>query len=179
MSETNETAETIETAEMWDILDADGKKIGRFVRRGDELKEGEYHLVLHIWIKNSKGEYLISKRCPNKDFGNLWECTGGSAIAGEDSLTAALRETKEELGLTLNPDKGEMIYSLKRLGSFHNIVNVWMFRDDFDISDVVLQEGETCDAKWASQDEINRMIVSGEFIPVEYIEYLYDMFEKY
>jgi len=179
MSETNETAETIEAVEMWDILEADGKKTGRFVRRGDELKEGEYHLVVHIWIKNSKGEYLISKRSPNKDLGNLWECAGGSAIAGEDSLTAALREAKEEVGITLNIGKGEKIYSFKRESSLNNIVNVWLFREDFDISDVVLQEGETCDAKWVSQSEIFRMINSGEFIPLRHVRYIYDMFEKY
>lgn len=31
----------------------------------------------------------------------MWETTGGSAVAGDDSLTAALRETKEELGIDL------------------------------------------------------------------------------
>ena len=35
-----------------------------------------------------------------------WETTGGSALAGDDSLTAALRETKEELGIDLDPQKG-------------------------------------------------------------------------
>jgi isopentenyldiphosphate isomerase len=101
-----------ETVEMWDILDTDGNKTGRLHKRGknpvEGLKEGEYFRAVHIWIKNKDGRFLISKRTPCRSLApNLWECTGGAAIAGEDSLTAALREVKEELGLTLNPSNGE------------------------------------------------------------------------
>ena len=166
-----------EVIELWDILDGNGNKTGKLHKRGDAMKDGEYRLLVQIWIKNSKGEFLISKRSPKKqDKGNLWECTGGSAIAGEDSLTAALRETKEELGLMLNPNKGEKIYSYT---SYDCFINAWLFYEDFDISEVVLQEDETCAAKWASKGEIMKMIDEGEFKPVKYFEYIYDMLEKY
>ena len=88
--------------EIWDIYDGSRRKTGRTAVRGERLGEGEFHLVVHVWIVNGKGEYLITKRSPNKPFPGMWECTGGSALAGEDSLGAALRETKEETGITLN-----------------------------------------------------------------------------
>ena len=39
----------------------------------------------------------------------MWETTAGSALAGDDSLAAVLRETMEETGLTLDPAKGQII----------------------------------------------------------------------
>ena len=93
--------------ELWDVYDEDRNLTGRLHRRGDPLKKGDYHLVIHVWILNSRGEFLLTKRSPNKGFANLWETTGGSALAGDDSLTAAIREVKEETGLRLDPGKGK------------------------------------------------------------------------
>ena len=87
--------------EIWDVYDAQRQKTGKRHRRGEQLGEGEFHLVMHCWMRNSRGEYLLTRRCPEKSYGGRWESTGGSALAGEDSLTAVLREVKEETGLTL------------------------------------------------------------------------------
>lgn len=73
------------------------------------MKKDEYHLSVFIWIENDKGEYLISQRASTLKLApNMWETTGGGAISGEDSLTATLRETNEELGISLNPKKGSV-----------------------------------------------------------------------
>ena len=80
--------------EIWDIYDENRNLTGKTIKRAEyinKIKENEYHLVVHIWIKNDNNEWLISKRTPNKHFPLLWECTGGSALAGEESLTADLR----------------------------------------------------------------------------------------
>jgi len=86
--------------ELWDILDENGNATGRFHERGKPMCKGEYHLTVNVWIENDNGEYLISQRSPNKPMHqNLWECTGGNAVTGDDSLTTALKEVKEEFGL--------------------------------------------------------------------------------
>lgn len=42
--------------ELWDVYDKKRKLTGKVIRRGiDPLQEGEYHLVVHIWIKQSDG----------------------------------------------------------------------------------------------------------------------------
>lgn len=94
-------------SEFWDIYDKDRKLTGRTVERGKPMGRDEYHIVVNVWIRNSKGQWLISKRTANKHFPLLWEPTGGSAVAGESSFDAALRETREELGVELDPEKGE------------------------------------------------------------------------
>jgi len=149
--------------EVWDVYDSERNLTGRTHRRIDPLPEGDYHLVVFIWLRNSKGEFLISKRAPNKGFPNLWENTGGSAVAGDDSLSAAVREVKEEVGLDADPVNGKCILTLQREDSF---CDVWLFEQDFDINDVVLQENETVDAKYATLGEISKMLSADEFVPL-------------
>ena len=79
-------------SEYWDILDADGEKTGKRVKRErfGTLGVGQYHLVAHVWITNSSGEFLIQKRSRNKQpMPGEWAATSGSVKSGEDSRTAA------------------------------------------------------------------------------------------
>lgn len=162
--------------ELWDILDEDGNKTGKTVERGKPMKQDEYHLVVHVWIKNSSGEYLISKRTPNKTFPNMWETTGGSAIVGDDSLQAALREVKEEIGVDLSPERGKCLFRLKRQHKdFPDFTDVWLFNEDVDIRKVVYQPEEVCGAKWATPAQIRALIEAGEFVGV--FTYLDELFE--
>ena len=156
--------------ELWDIYDTKRNLTGRVHKRGDPMKKGDYHIVVHVWIVNSKGEFLITKRTPNKEDPNMWECTGGSAVTGDDSITAAIREVKEETGLDIIPENGECVMTLKRENNF---CDVWLFRQDFDIKDVVFQENETCGAMWANENVIYEMIKSREFMAFNYIENLF------
>ena len=158
--------------EIWDIYDSERRLTGRTHRRMDPLPPDDYHLVVDVWLQNSKGEFLITKRAPNKGFPNMWECQGGSAAAGDDSLSAAVREVKEETGLDLNPEKGRCVLSLKRKNALHDI---WLFRQDFEIADIKLQEGETIDAKYAELDEIFEMISRGRFCPIDYMNELHEI----
>ena len=146
--------------EFWDIYDANRNKTGRVHRRGDPLPPGDYHLVVHVWILNSRGEFLITQRAPGKTYPLMWECTGGSAFVGEDSLTAALREAKEETGITLRPENGELVTVLHREDDF---ADVWLFRQDVVLADFVPQPAETIAARLAGPEEILRMMDAGMF----------------
>ena len=48
--------------ELWDVYDVVRNKTGRTMVRGETFAEGDYHLVVHVCIFNSKGEMLIQKR---------------------------------------------------------------------------------------------------------------------
>ena len=144
--------------EFWDVLDEHGNNTGRLYERtlqfsNGHMSEGEFHLIVHIWILNDKGEFLISQRAPNKSQPHMWECTGGCAVAGDDSLTTALKEVKEELGITLDPKNGELFKRYKRVfdNGSGDFVDVWVFRQNVQLSDVIFQEGETCDAMLAEK----------------------------
>lgn len=149
--------------ELLDILDGNGNKTGRVVERGKTMEKGEYHLVVIVCIKNSDGKVLISKRSPNKRGANKWETVAGAAITGEDSIHAAVREVKEELGIILDTEKGIFINRLKYDTKISWFADIWLFNKDIDISDVVYQKEEVCDAKWATKDEILDLIYNKEF----------------
>jgi len=148
--------------EYWDLLDENRQPIGKTHRRGEPLLPGTYHLVVRAWLVNSQGEFLITRRSLTKLGGpGIWEVTAGSAGVGEDSLTAAVREVFEESGIKVKPESGEKFYSKRERTAFWDI---WLFRCEFDLADVVLQEGETMDAKKASLTEIETMLKAGCFL---------------
>ena len=156
-----------EPDELWDIYDEAGNRTGRVQRRGDPFAEGDRHLCVHVWIRDAAGRYLLTKRAPGKAMAGLWECTGGSALFGEDSLTAALREAREETGLVLDPDNGEMLF---RFSGDHFHCDVWRFRQDFDLSDIVLEPSETCDFQLADAETIRLLNETGQFFGFEDVE---------
>ena len=82
--------------EKWDLYTKYREKTGEEMIRGERMPEGCYHLTVDVWIRNSRGQYLISQRAANRpSYPLLWECVGGSAVKGESSLEGALREVKE------------------------------------------------------------------------------------
>lgn len=87
--------------ELWDLYNAQRRLVGADHIRGEKLPNNCFHLVVHVWIRNHQGQYLLSQRAADRPtFPLLWECVGGSLLKGETSLQGALQEVKEEVGLT-------------------------------------------------------------------------------
>lgn len=154
--------------EKWDLYTKDRVKTGREHTRGEPLPEGLFHLVVHVWLKNSEGKYLISQRSPDRPtFPLMWETTGGSVLQGEDSLTGAVREAREELGIGLPPEAGRLVFSRVRDWvdgkRFGDILDVWEFPFEGEAR-LDLAEGEACDTRWADLNEIEGMLESGEMV---------------
>lgn len=160
--------------EMWDVLDEHRRPTGRTHRRGDAMPAGEYHLVIQAWIRNARGEYLLTRRAPNKGFSLLWETTGGSAVSGDDSLGAAIREVREETGLILNPENASLVATQRRQEDF---CDVWLFRQEFDLNKIALQPGETCGAMAASREKILELHRRNALVPYDSLEKLLERME--
>lgn len=52
--------------ERWDLLDQNRVPVGKTLRRGEKIPAEIYHIVVLGWIVNRKGEFLISRRSPEK-----------------------------------------------------------------------------------------------------------------
>ncbi len=150
--------------EIWDIYDKNRKKTYKRHVRGTILAAGDYHIVVHVWIRNNKGEILLTKRHPNKHYPHLWECPGGSIVAGESSLDGAIREVEEEIGIQLLRTNGQLVKSERR-DCFNDFYDVWLFDQSFEISDTILQEDEVTAIQWVTKLELERMLHANNIVP--------------
>ena len=142
------------------------------MQRGENIPKGLYHLVVSAWIVNQQGQYLLSQRHPDKQYLLYWECTGGAVLSGENRLQGAVREVKEELGITLAPEQGKLIYQFRR-EDMQDFYDVWLFHADIDIKEMVLQKTEVVDVQWVNQDKLLNMFQKKQLHPlITYIDTL-------
>jgi len=91
------------------------------------------------------------------------------------SIIAQVREVDEELGITLNPDKGILIKSY--ISSTNDaIVDAWLFHCGATICDINFSPADISEVKWAAGESIKQQMAKGIFISVnKYLPYMYDM----
>ena len=167
--------------EIWDLYDENRILTGRTHIRGDKIPEDCYHLVVHVWIRNREGKYLISQRSANRPaFPLLWECTGGSVVAGEDSLTGAIREAKEEVGVDLQPQNGRVVCSkLRNMVDgirFGDIMDVWLFDYDGEPDLCKATTDEVAQTLWLTRNEVTELFKAGKLVPT--LEYFFEEVDK-
>lgn len=155
--------------ELWDLYNEKRELTEHDHIRGEAIPEGFYHLAVHVWIRNSKGEYLISQRSADRPACPLmWECVGGSVIKGENSLAGAIRETQEEVGVSLSPESGKLVHSaVGRMIDgvrFHDILDVWLFEYDGPVSLEQATTNEVAQVVWMSKPQIKDLFHAGKLI---------------
>ncbi|MCD7730923.1 MAG: NUDIX domain-containing protein [Oscillospiraceae bacterium] len=150
--------------ELFDIYNMNREKTGRIIPRSDKLKDGEYHIVVHICLVNSRGQMLVQQRWPSKrSWGNMWDISvGGSCISGETSAEGAHREVLEEIGLDINFSNIRPSLTVNFADGFDDIYVIPYDCEPFLLR---LQDEEVQAVEWADKEDIFRMIDSGEFIP--------------
>ncbi len=157
--------------EIWDIYDENRNLTGRTIVRGEPFGEGEYYVCSEVWVRNSKGEFLITRRHPDKKFGSLWEFTGGGTLSGETTLSSIRRELFEETGILADESEFRFIATNIRKNHFQDI---FYLEKDVYIKDLTLSPLETIDAKWVKEETLRALYESGEFVPT-----VWKRFEKF
>lgn len=154
-------------AEFWDLYDLYGNLTDeKYVRdSGDPFPGDKYHIVVEIYTVH-RGELLLTKRDERKPFGGMWEYTGGSVVAGEDSRIGAARELEEETGIVRDPSEFIQLSSLLRMGTqlWRMDAYVVVIPDEEPRPKVVYQEGETVDHVWLKRDAADAFIDSPAFV---------------
>ena len=142
--------------EIWDLYDRDRNLTGETAVRGQPLPAGRYHLVVDALFLNSRGETLLQRRAKEKDImPDIWSVAGGSAVRGEDSLTACLREVEEEMGFAPDQSRARVLMTDCReraSGGFFR--DVWLFFQDVLIENMTWQPGEVQDGMWILPERI-------------------------
>ena len=179
--------------EKWDLYDENYQPTGRTISRGAPLPDGTYHLVVHVVLRNAKGQMLIQQRQETKAmYPGMWDITlAGNALAGESSQEAASREIGEELGVKLDltgirPDVTVHFHS--------GFDDIYLIREGSEgakkafgerpfpsgMEDFTLQEEEVQAVRWASEEEVLDLLERGEFLPYYpgFLSYLFAMEEN-
>lgn len=147
--------ETPKKPELWDLFDKDRNPLGKTHIRGEVLPNGAYHTVIVVITVNSQGEILITKRSSDKkNSPGMWECTTGSVVAGESSVSGACRELMEETGIKRKKEQFKLIKSVVYNNTF---TDCYLLKTDADDSKIKLQRGETEAYKWVDRETFEEM----------------------
>eukprot|EP01133_Synstelium_polycarpum_P012481 gene12481-14649_t len=111
------------TIEYIDVINQDGSDAGYRLPRNEVHTKGLWHRVIHVWLADGKGNLLIHKRAANKPtYPSMWNVsTAGHVEAGLSSREAAIKELKEEIGVTATIDQLESKSTLYTSGRFLKI----------------------------------------------------------
>ena len=119
--------------EWLDIVDENGVPTGQVVSRQEAHRLGLRHRTSHVWIvrrREGNLQVLLQKRSEEKDsYPGCYDISSAGHIpAGADFVPSALRELKEELGVTARPE--ELLYCGQRRFRLQEVFHGSPFRDD-------------------------------------------------
>lgn len=163
--------------EMLDVVDEDGNPTGETVERSRAHREGIRHRTSHVWLLRRRAdgvEVLLQKRSMNKDsYPGCYDISSAGHIpAGSGYIGSALRELKEELGITAGED--ELIFCGVRRISCENIFHgqtfverqvshVYCMWKDVEPDEMTLQASEIDEVVWIDLSECRRMTRENSF----------------
>lgn len=117
-----------------------------------------WHAVVNIWLINSSGEILCSKRSEEVS-GNSgkWQTYFGGHVRSDSTFAeTALREIEEEIGLDLKPNEIKSVETGIREDSMHRFENFVVLFDK-DKSELKFNDGEITETKWYNFKEYSKL----------------------
>ena len=89
--------------EYFDEVDENDRVLGEITRE-EAHKKNIRHRAVHVFVQNTRGQWLLQRRSSGKDLDPLkWTTSCSSHVdAGETYIQAAIRECSEELGIKIS-----------------------------------------------------------------------------
>ena len=153
-------------AEIWDIYDSNRIKTGKTIVKGESIAHGEYTAKVMVLVFDGRGNMLIQRRLPDVGWmPGMWGMTaGGSIISGETPAKAAARELYEEVGIKIDFTNSHPDFNITFGDVFIDYYLVTM-TSDLDLTTLPVPNEEVQAVKWATKEEMLKMIEKGECIP--------------
>ena len=110
--------------EVFDLVDENDNVIGRATRKECNSNPNIIHRAVFVLVYNDQNQILWQKRSHGKDPapGKWVTSVSGHVDSGEDYRDAAIRESKEELGINADPEfLGKVLYRYDRENEYSSI----------------------------------------------------------
>ena len=156
--------------EYLDIVDENGIPTGRAEERTKVHAEGLRHRTAHVWIgrkdpETGRLQVIMQKRSQQKDsYPGCYDISSaGHVPAGVDYLPSALRELKEELGITAQPEDLHFLFyhggyceAVFYGKPFRNLEYsaIYLYVKPVDIEKLTLQKEEVEEVRWFDYEEV-------------------------
>ena len=153
--------------ERLDIFNQNRERTGESQTYKNVHLRGLLHKTVHVWIVNSKKQFLLQKRSKNKSaYPSYWDISAAGHIdSGETSLEAAKRETKEELGIDLPDSEFNLLDTIKQPIIKHSDIfidnefnDIYLIHRDINVSELKIQIDEVEEMRWVSKEEFEKWI---------------------
>ena len=160
--------------EYLDVVDETGLPTGEIAERSAVHREGISHRTAHLWLvrmRNHQIQILLQKRAMTKSFPGCYDISSAGHIpAGQDYLPSAVRELKEELGITAK--ESDLIYCGDRTIIWDDVffgepyhdrqyTKVFLLWADVEENEFVLQEEEVDGVLWLDLEECIARVRAG------------------
>lgn len=148
--------------ECFDVLNEYGEYTNEIKSREECHKEGLWHKGVVVFIINEdNSKILLQQRSSTKKlWPNLWDITaGGHVLANELGYQAVIRETKEEIGISITKNDLEFIGATTSINEKGDIINkhyneYYIVHKNVDLKDVKVQKEEVQDIRWFTKEEL-------------------------
>lgn len=114
--------------------------------------------IVTIFMQNSQKKILIQKRSKLK--GGKYGITSGHTFVEEQAKHGAIREIKEEIGLTIKEKELKLIYKTEINKTTYNL---YYIQKEINLQKLTLQKEEVEEVYWCTMEEINNLIKRNEF----------------
>jgi isopentenyl-diphosphate Delta-isomerase len=144
--------------EIFDVVDWDDNVV-RQATRAEVHAKNLLHRAVHVLVFNTAGQVFLQKRSIAKDsFPGRWESScSGHLDAGEDYLTAAVRELEEEIGVASSASDLEFKLKLPpEAATGWEFVSIFTLRYD---GPTLINPAEVDRGEWFTAAEVARGIV--------------------
>lgn len=154
--------------EFFDVLNSNGEYKNEIASRNECHEKGLWHKAIALFIISEDNKnVLLQQRSSNKKvWPNMWDITsGGHVLKNELGYQAAIRETKEELGIYLDKKSLEFIgvttsEVIKGSRIDRHFNEYYIVHQDIDLNNIVLQKEEVQDIKWFDKEDIIKRVTN-------------------
>jgi len=156
--------------ELFDVVDELGKPTGETVERRQAHAGGIRHRTAHIWVArqvDGRWKVLLQKRAAGKDSfpGRYDTSSAGHVQAGDEPLESALRELREELGISAKAEELHFAGTFKiqyekefygKLFKDNEIAFVYVYLAEDELNQISVQPEELECVEWFDLEDTYR-----------------------